>query len=197
MLKMARSEMDRLKSLNTGYLAQIDTLKSENEILNRANTRLNSTLETEREKVQNLSKQNQMLSSKIAAVSVLKTANVKAYGVKYRGNGTETEINRASSTEGIKTCFTVLENNVTDRGKKYVYLRVLSPDNAVMTTSPETFLVNNRPTLYTQRESFDYDNREQPVCIYWRKGSAYIKGKYTIELYIDGTMIGNTNLVLK
>jgi len=196
-LRRAKQELASLKTLNQTYIADLDSLKLANEELNAANTNLNSSLMSERGKVENLTQENTMLANKVAMGSVLKTINIKASGVKYRSSGKESESNRASSVDKIRTCFTVLENLVVDRGTKDAYLRVLSPDGAVMSTSSETFIYNNQATLYTAKESFEYDNKQTDLCLYWTKGSMYTKGKYIIEIYVDGNLIGSTNLTLK
>jgi flagellar basal body-associated protein FliL len=196
-LRRAKEELASLKLLNQTYLADLDSLKIANEELNSQNNSLNSSLLTERGKVQNLTQENTMLANKVAMGAVLKTINIKASGVKYRSSGKESETNRASSVDKIRTCFTILENLVTDKGTKDAYLRVLSPDGAVMSTSSETFTYNNQATLYTAKESFEYDNKQTDLCLYWTKGSIYTKGKYIIEIYVDGNLIGSTNLTLK
>ncbi len=196
-LRQARAELISLKQLNERYLVQIDSLRAENENLNAMNTTLNSSLMSEKGRVQNLTQENTLLANKVAIGSVLKTINVKASGVRYRSNGKESETSRASSVDKIRTCFTILENLVVDRGTKDAYLRVLSPDGAVMSTSSETFVVNNQATLYTMKDSFEYDNKQTELCLYWTKGSSYIKGKYRIEVYVEGSLIGSTSLTLK
>jgi flagellar basal body-associated protein FliL len=196
-LRRAKEELASLKLLNQTYIADLDSLKIANEELNNQNNSLNSSLLTERGKVQNLTQENTMLANKVAMGAVLKTINIKASGVKYRSSGKESETNRASSVDKIRTCFTILENLVTDKGTKDAYLRVLSPDGAVMSTSSETFTYNNQATLYTAKESFEYDNKQTDLCLYWTKGSIYTKGKYIIEIYVDGNLIGSTNLTLK
>lgn len=196
-LRRAKEELASLKLLNQTYIADLDSLKIANEELNSQNNSLNSSLLTERGKVQNLTQENTMLANKVAMGAVLKTINIKASGVKYRSSGKESETNRASSVDKIRTCFTILENLVTDKGTKDAYLRVLSPDGAVMSTSSETFTYNNQATLYTAKESFEYDNKQTDLCLYWTKGSIYTKGKYIIEIYVDGNLIGSTNLTLK
>lgn len=196
-LKRAKAELENLRQLNRNYIAQLDSLKIANTDLMEKNTVLSSNLQSERGKVQNLTQENTMLANKVAIGSVLKTINIKAAGVRYRSSGKEVETSKASSTDKIRICFTVLENLVTDRGTKYAYIRVLSPDGAVMSTSSETFIYNNQATLYTTRETFEYDNKDTDICLYYTKGSTYIKGKYTIEIYVDGSMIGSTSLVLK
>jgi hypothetical protein len=196
-LRKARTELTSLREMNQIYLAQMDSLKVVNDELNAQNSNLNSSLLTERGKIQNLTQENSMLANKVAIGSILKTINVKATGVKYKSSGKETETSKASSVSKIRTCFTVLENLVVDKGSKDAYIRVLSPDGAVMSTSSETFIYNNQATLYTTRESFDYDNKQTDLCLYWTKGSQHAKGKYIIEIYVEGSLIGSTNLTLK
>jgi predicted negative regulator of RcsB-dependent stress response len=191
-LKVARAELERLKYMNQNYLVQVDSLNLANKTLNEQNLALNSTLTSEKTKVNTLTEQNAMLSNKVAIASILKTT-----GVKYKGNGKEVETAKAGSVQKIKTCFTVLENNVASSGNKDLFVRVLSPDGAVMTTSSETFMVGGQASLYTIRESFEFDNKETNVCVYWDKGANYAKGKYAIEIYCDGNQIGNTVLELK
>jgi Tfp pilus assembly protein PilN len=196
-LQQAKAELTSLRILNQRYLAELDSLRQMNDSLYATNTSLSTNLMSEMGKVQNLTLENTMLANKVAIGSILKTINLKATGVKYRSNGKETESSRASAVDKIRTCFTILENLVVNRGTKDAYLRVLSPDGAVMSTSSETFMFNNQATLYTTRESFEYNNQDTELCLYWTKGSNYIKGKYIIEIYVDGSLIGSTNLTLK
>ncbi len=196
-LRKAREELASLRQMNDSYIAQLDSIKLLNDELYSQNTTLNSTLLSEKSRVENLTQENSILANKVAIGSVLKTMNVKATGVKYKSNGKETETSKASAVSKIRICFTVLENVIVDKGTKDAYIRVLSPDGAVMSTSSETFQFNNLATLYTTRESFEYDNKQTDLCLYWTKGSQYAKGKYTIEIYVDGSLIGSTNLALK
>lgn len=196
-LKKARGELGLLKTLNQNYAFQIDSLRKMNEELNQQNLSLNENLSTEKGKVQSLTQENTVLANKVAIGSVLRTMDVSVIGVRYKSNGKESETNRASKLQKIKTCFTVLENLVVDKGAKDVFLRVLSPDGAVMSTSSETFMYNGQATLYTLKDSFDYNNEKANVCVYFDKGSQYSKGKYTVELYCNGSQIGSTSLILK
>lgn len=196
-LKRARAELSSLKVLNQSYLAQMDSLKLANQMLSDQNLSLSASLNSAQSRADQLSQQNNLLSNKVAIASVLKTTGIKATGVRYKGAGKETENNKAKTTDRIKTCFTIQENLVVDKGPKDIFVRVLSPDGAVMSTSSETFMFNGQATLYTTKESIMYENRNTDLCVYWEKGSSYNTGKYTIELYCEGAQIGETSLVLK
>ena len=196
-LKKAHEEMAALKNLNVNYIGQVDSLKTVNKQLNDQNLTLTENLNTATTKTQVLSEQNSVLSNKVAIASVLKSVNMKALGVRYKGSGKELETTSAKKTGRIKTCFTIIENLVVEKGPKDIFIRVLSPDGAVMSTSSETFMYNSQATLYTTKESIMYENRNTDLCVYWEKGSSYNPGKYTIELYCEGNQIGITSLELK
>lgn len=196
-LKKAKEELAALKELNQKYVAQIDSLRTANQLLSSENLSLNQNLTTTQNRVSSLTQENTLLANKVAIASVLKTTNLKAIGVRYKGSGKEVETGKAKSTDRIKTCFTIMENLVVDKGPKDIYVRVLSPDGAVMSTSSETFIYNNQATLYTTKESIMYENRNTDLCVYWEKGNTYSAGKYTIEMYCEGNQIGVASLELK
>lgn len=196
-LKKAKEELAALKTLNQNYIAQVDSLKSVNKLLTDENVSLNQNLSSANTKVTSLTQENSFLANKVAIASVLKTANLRAFGVRYKSSGKETETTKAKSTDRIKTCFTITENLVVEKGPKDIFVRVLSPDGAVMSTSSETFVFNGQATLYTTKESIMYENRDTDLCVYWEKGNTYNTGKYTIELYCEGNQIGVATLELK
>lgn len=196
-LQKAREEMAILKSMNQKYLVQIDSLRTQNEQLMQETMALNENLSAERGKVQSLTQENSLLANKVAIGSILRTVDVSAIGVKFKSNGREVETKKSSSVSKIKTCFTVLENAVVSKGTKDTYIRILGPDGSVITTSTESFMYNGQATLYTTRDSFDFDNSRTSVCIYSDKGSQLTKGEYNVEIYSGGNLIASTTLSLK
>lgn len=196
-LKKAREELSALKLLSLQYVAQIDSLNAANRQLTDQNTSLNENLNSATSQVNSLTQENSVLSNKVAIASVLKVIGLKATGIRQKSSGKETENNKAKATDRIKACFTILENLVVDKGPKEIYMRVISPDGTVMSTTNESFQYNGQPTLYTTRETIMYENRNTDLCLYWEKGSVYAPGVYQIELYCAGSMIGGTKLELK
>ncbi len=196
-LKKAREELVQLREMNQTYVAQFDSIKTVNKLLAMQNDTLTTSLATATIQLDTLSKKNTILSGKVAIASVLKTTNVKPVAVRYKGSGKEVETTKAKSTQKIKTCFTILENLVIDKGPKDIYLRILSPDGAVMSTTQQTFNLNGQASLFTTKESIFYENRNTDLCIYLDNGGKYAAGNYTIELYCEGSLIGSSSLALK
>ena len=196
-LKRAKEEIANLKQLSLTYSAQIDSLKAANLDLSNQNNSLNQDLSSANTKVGSLTQENSSLSNKVAIASVLKTVNAIAAGVKYKGSGKEIETTKAKQTDRIKTCFTIIENQVVDKGAKDIYLRIIGPDGTILSTSNETFMLKGQASIYTIRQTIFYENKNTDLCIYWEKGNAYSVGKYSIEIYCEGSQIGSAAVTLK
>lgn len=193
----AKAELSKLKELNNMYVTQIDSLNKVNAILQSENQNLNTNLNVEKSKVQNLSSENTKLAYKVAAGSILKAFNLQTEGVRYKSSGKEVITNKAKQVQRIRTKFVLGENRVVERGPVDIYIRVLGPDGAVMSTSQETFLNNGQALVYTSKETVDYENVDKQVEAIWAKGSEFSKGKYIVELYHSGVLIGKSNIELK
>lgn len=193
----AKAELAKLKEMNDVFTVQIDSLNKSNQKLLSENQDLNSTLNQEKSKNENLSAENNRLSSKVVAGSVLKAINVSTEGYRFKSNGTEVVTNKAKQVQKVKTHFTLSENHVIDNGSVDIYLRVLGPDGAVMSANTETFRGNDQDLTFTVKQTIDYNNSDTPVDIAWAKGSQFVKGKYNVEIYHSGNLIGKSLIDLK
>lgn len=194
----AKAEIARLKEMNHSYSSQIDSLKEANRMLAEANQSLTTDLSSARNRVDNLSQTNQKLAGKVALGSVLRASNIKTEALRLKTNGKEILTNKAKSVQKIRTSFVLLENKVVDNGPLDVIIRVMGPDGAVMSTSQDVFTSSSGEKLvYTLKEVIDYNNNDTPAEIYWAKGSEFSKGKYSIELYQSGALIGTSSIELK
>lgn len=196
-LKKAKLEIAELRNMNVRYAMEMDSLKNANQQLFSQNQTLNTNLSEVQSQVTDLTQKNSVLAGKVAVGSILKSRGLVAVAVRYKNSGKELVVTRASSAEKVKLCFTILENAVIDPGYKDVYVRVLSPDGAVMATSQETFLVNGQQSLYSLKESVDYQNKDTDLCYYYIKTTGFIKGKYDVEVYSNNQQIGATTFTLK
>lgn len=196
-LRRAREELKQLKALNQGYLAQLDSTKLYNKTLQDQNLTLNSSLTEVNNRVNSLTQENTSLASKVAVASMLKTVNVNALGVRYKNNGKEIETNKAAATQKIKTCFSILENIVAAPGNKEIFIKITGLDGNVLTNGSETFIINGQASLFTSKETLEYNNKETNICMYWDKGSEFAEGSYLVEIFCEGNIIGHTSLELK
>jgi hypothetical protein len=193
----AKAEMARLKEMSILYQVNVDSLNKVNATLQAENKNLNTNLDKEQSKNQNLSAENSKLATKIAAGSVLKAMNIATEGLYSKSSGKEVITNKAKKVGMMRTKFLLTENKVVDKGELDLYLRVLGPDGGVMTADHATFSANGETLEYTKKESVDYNNEDTPVQIVWAKGTQFAKGKYTVEVYCGGKVIGKSTAELK
>ena len=193
----AKAELAKLKEMNEVYVAHIDSLNVINAQLQQENQSLSTNLSKEMSKNENLSAENSRLYSKVSAGSVLKTFNIVTEGLRYRSNGKEVVTSKAKQVQKIRTNFTLGENPVIDNGPLDIYVRVLGPDGVVMSAEKESFKINGQDMSYTMKETVQYSNKDTPVEIMWAKGSEFVRGKYNVEIYQSGVLIGKSMIELK
>jgi len=189
----AKAEIVTLRQLNQTYVTQIDSLRKVNTQLMTENTDLSSNLMQQKSQNENLSKENQTLSGKIAAGSILKATAIVTEGVRYRSNGKEIITNKAKTVQKLRVRFVLVENKVIDKGNLNIYVRILGPDGAVMSSDQESFIVEGKSMVYTSKESVSYENKDTTVEVMWSKGSSFAKGHYTIEIYQQGGYLIGTS----
>lgn len=193
----AKAELAKLKEMNDVYAVQVDSLNTINEKLLSENQTLNSSLTQEKSRNENLSAENNKLSSKVNAGSVLKALNIVTEGFRFKGNGSEVATNKAKQVQKVKTRFLLAENRVIDNGPIELYLRVMGPDGSVISSNTETFKTNSQDLTFTVKQTIEYNNADTPVDVAWAKGAQFVKGTYKVEIYHSGNLIGKSSIDLK
>ena len=195
-----RKETESLRTIMKGYVVQIDSLNQINGRLTEENKVVRTELSSEKTRTKDLTKQNKGLSGLVTVASYLKTSALKSFGVKVKSNNTGKESDRAKKVGKIRTQFTILKNDITDPGKKWVYIRILTPDGKVFsekTDDSNKFDFNGVRGLYSSKKQIDYNNQEQELSIDWIKSEGFPIGEYNVEVYADGVDIGKTKFSLK
>lgn len=195
-----RKETETLRRIMKGYVVQIDSLNQANGILKAENTAVKGELNTEKTKTQNLTEKNEDLTDLVTVASHLKTSGLKSYGVKVKNNNTGKETDRAKKIDKIRTSFTILQNKITVAGKKWVYVRILTPDGKVLsekTDDSNKFDFNGVRGLYSSKKQINYQNQQTTLTIDWKKTEEFPVGEYNVEVYADGVDIGKTKFTLK
>jgi hypothetical protein len=193
----AKAELAKLKEMNDIYSNNIDSLKRITVQLQQENQNLSTNLSQEMSKVENLSSENNKLYQKVQQAQVLKAENVITEGLRMRTSGKEIITNKAKQVQTIRTKFDLAENKVTDKGPVDLYLRVTGPDGMVISSGKEMFRAKSGQDLtFTVKKTVDYNNAVTPVEAPWTK-VGFITGKYRIEIYHQGEVIGTSEIDLK
>ena len=92
------------------------------------------------------------------------------------------------------------KNDVAPVSGKEILLRIIdSNDNVLFDVArgSGTFALGGKETFYTAKHEILFDNSQQAVSFLYDKGSEYLPGRYVMELYTDGYLLGSKSFRVK
>ncbi len=193
-------EIAKLREENAVLTTEVKTLGNEN-----SNLKTNvSTLKTDKQaladSVYATTVKNRALAEKVTLAAALKAINVNVNAINSRGKEREGGEYKAKRVEKVKISFKLLENPLTKKEDKVIYMRMLDPQgNCIsdMATGSGAFMFGGNEMVYTAKQSVSYDNTGQNVDFIYSRGANYAKGKYAISLYSEGFAIGQGTFEVK
>lgn len=195
-----KKEASTLREIMKGYVRTIDSLNTENVELRAENMNVRGQLDTKEQENNKLRENNSELENKVRLGAKLAALHFEVYGQRVKRNSVHKETTRASNTEKIKACFTLDENEVTEPGKKMVYLRIMTPEGTVLSERSDnsnTFELDGNRVLFSVKKQVNYENKQLDLCMYWDVINALTPGEYFVKAYVEGYEIGSTSMVLK
>jgi hypothetical protein len=176
------------------YIVQIDSLNTRNQILTAENVEIKQQMTEVQETNVELEKAKEELTTKVNVASVIQAKDVVAVAL----NKKRKETDELRNLDKVRVCFTLRENPIAEAGNKVVYLRVVRPDQLVITPSPENlFAVNGEQLIFSASRAVDYANADVEMCIFLDNTGDFIPGTYNVELYLSGEKIGSGSFTLK
>ena len=171
--------------------------------LNTANERLLNENREVREQVRRVETENtqqrqviERQNQQIQRAQMLEAREIIAEGL----NSRDRPVAVAGRTEKIRVSFVISSNVVAPRGAKNIYIRIMRPDQLLLTKSASNlFRFDNSPIQYSAVREVNYEGLDLPVAIYWDNANepAFMPGIYIINIFADGHMIGETKLELR
>ncbi len=193
-IKEYQKELGTLRAIMKDMVHEIDSLNTLNQQLIAENVKVKEEAATAKKTVKELEQRTEELNTQVAKGSVIKARNIVATALNQRGN----ETTRASRTAKIKTCFTLNENAIAKPGPRLAYIRIVGPDDFVLAKSEtDLFDFEGEKIVFSANREVDYQNKDIDMCIFFDSNGELAKGAYKITLYMDGYMIGYTELTLK
>jgi len=193
-IRQYEKELGLLRDIMRSYVRQIDSLNVLNQSL-RAETIMarNEAAESGR-KIETLVKQTDELTQMVEKGSVVRVRDIKVVAITTKSK----ETNSARSTAKIKTCLTLIENSIAERGFRNVYVRIKGPDNILMAQGQNFFTVDEEQLIYSDMREVDYQGEDLEVCVFYGGDKEkFIKGVYTVDAYVGGALVGSGQVLLK
>ena len=180
-------EVTSLRSIMRHYVFQIDSLDHLNKQLVAENIQVREDHNRIKTEMDDVVEANSELETVIETASVLKTAGINVSFLNKRGRDTE----KSSRIAKIETGFTIVGNDLSTSGSKRVYLRIIRPDGYTM-SSGKTFVFREKQIAYSAYRDVIYNNKNLEVVIFYDVTETITIGKYTIEIYTDGSLVGKS-----
>ena len=197
-----KKKLDYLRKIHQSYVNQLDSLYTENHQLKNDLEVANSTISSKTKQVRKARAEKNQLSQIVETGAILRAYNVKGLTYKLRGKKKrEIETYKARRVDRVKIKFTVGENPLATKGKRFAYIRMARPDGLIISKGKGdkySFMAGETRLQYSMKKEIDYQNKSLNIEMYWDKNNNIpaMKGKYHISVYIDGKKIGHSNFIL-
>ena len=188
-----QKEVGTLRAVMKNYLRQIDSLNTINKKVSAENVSLRKEISTANLRADVAEERASELQNKVAQGSVLRARDIMLVAL----NANDKLISRVKNAAALRVDFTVSANELAKPGNRNIYLCITSPDGYLLSTDAmPTFVYQGVKKGYSASREVDYQNEDVDVSIFY-KGSGFIPGTYKIELYMDGNLIGSSEVALR
>ena len=187
-----------LKSKSKVLLSTIDSLNIANEQLQKENRDALNTIDKKSFTINDLATKNNLLNRAIDNAAILKAGDVKAKSYKLSGSRKK-YTTRARRANAIDVCVLLAENPLTEKGRKDIFIQIVSPDGNIVADKGEV-VFGEFSLIYSEKEVISYDNENLEICVAIiadEDDKPFQKGDYFINVFHKNIMLGSTTVTFK
>ncbi len=191
-----QNQVNTLRGIMRDYVVQVDSLNRKNQELMAENLEVKEQYKRVETENQQLSQDKEKLQQNLQRAAQLEARELLAEPLNDRSKETKF----AKRTEKIRIYFVLSKNVTAKRGAKNIYARIMRPDQLLMTKSPnDLFQFEDVKIPFSAMREVNYEGQELPVAIFWDNAGEpeLMAGTYTIDLFADGNVIGETTFEIK
>ena len=185
LLLIKDEEINQLTHINEQLTTENIELKNETQVLNQS--------------INNIKLEKKDLNQKVQLLSRLKIEDFIIAAIDVKGKERLYSF-RKKYIKQLQITFVLSENEVAPIEGKKLWIRVVAPDNTVyydVNMGSGSFTFIGRELFYTAQKEILYDRSQQKVVVYYEKGSPYLIGPHTVEVYTDDYLVGSGNFIVK
>lgn len=193
-LKKYKKELETLRGIMRGYVVQVDSLNTLNQALIAENQRVTTEYTKIKNESNEISALNEGLTTKVNKASELRARDIRAVPLDAKNNMTD----KLTKFIQLKVSFIVDANTVVEPGIKTIYTRVADPSGAILYEyESNLFSFEGKELVYSSKKKVEYANKDLSASIYWDYKYDLKKGKYSVDVFLDGTSLGSASFTLK
>ncbi|MDR1502319.1 MAG: hypothetical protein LBT43_07680 [Prevotella sp.] len=188
------NELASLRKILKSYIVQIDSLNQANERLRKEKSEITNKYQEATRTLNEVSQQKQNLTEKVTLAAKLDATGISVQATNSKGK-VQKKINKV---EQLIINFTVTKNITAEPGERTIYLRIMKPDNDVLTKSrTNVFPYENKDINYSIKKIIEYGGEEVGVTMYWNVEEYLMPGTYRVDIFADGSRIGMKSFTLE
>ena len=189
-----KKELKTVRAVLKSYVVQIDSLNRLNEELQKENKRVKARYSEASRKIDKIEEEKENLTKKVSLASQLDAIGISFTPLKKNGK----EAKKIKDAKKIAIGFTIAKNITTETGEKTIYVRILKPDEDVLSKNAgDLFTYENKELKYSIKKYIEYNGEEQQVNVYWDIEEFLQAGTYKVQIFADGNMIGSGSFNIK
>jgi Tfp pilus assembly protein PilE len=179
---------------------EILKLRQVNELLSAENQGLKQHADSLKGKLTDVSGTAESLSQKIKSAAGLKASAMVIQAVAENGKiRTEAEY-KSKHIQVLRLNFKIDDNKIAEQGNKKIILKIIDATGNTLTAadgSSATFTYTDKEMAYSTTKEVLFDNSGQNYFLDFKSVTPYQSGRYMVEIYNEGLMIGSTSFVIK
>jgi len=197
-LGKAQQEINQLKQQVSSYVHEVQQLRNRNAQLISERDELKQEVSSSTDRLAELEAQHTDLVDMVKLASAIKVSSISINGVRQRSNDRENIETRARRVDKFRIDFTIADNPLAEIGDHDIYMRVIDPNGNLRTAKNYGFFeVDGKQMQYTYKTAIAFENDGAAYTINWADTRGFQKGTYTILLYANNAVMGQSSLVLK
>lgn len=193
-IRELQKELNTLRAVMRGLVATVDSLNQLNQKLEQENKVVTQKYQEATRTVSKIKKDNEALSAQVTLAAQLSAVGITAEALNKRGKETD----KISKATQLKFSFTISRNVTAEIGEKYVYLRIMKPDDDVLVKDrANVFVYEDQEIAYSTRKLIEYGGEDLAVVMYWPITEYLTPGSYRVDIFVDGNLIGKKSFTLE
>ena len=187
-------ELATLRQVLRSYIVQIDSLNKANAQLRQEKHEITTKYQETTRTLNEVTQQKESLTEKVTLAAKLDATNISIQATNKKGKVQK----KISKVEQLIINFTITKNITAEPGERTIYVRIMKPDNDVLTKSrANTFPFENGEINYSIKRIVEYGGEEVPVTMYWNVEEYLMPGTYRIDIFADGNRIGMKSFTME
>lgn len=189
-----KKELASVRKVLIYYVSQVDSLNRINTKLVTENRSVTKKYQEATKTAEQLATEKQQLSKIVSIAAQLDARNIVVTTLTSRNRTTT----RLSKIALIQFDFSIAKNTTAEIGQKTIFLRIMTPDDAVLQKhATDLFPFENQTIQYSCKKEIEYGGEELSTTLFWKVEEVLLAGTYRVDIFVDAHLIGTQTFKLE